>query len=316
MFKDLNITNWSASTLNLSINPTYLCNLRCDFCYLTSTQLSDVKKLDIDRLDEMLAAVDVINHVDLYGGEISTLPEKYQVHLLNTIRKYYSGDININTNLIKVSPLLSELGVITSVSFDGPARERWEVTLSNMAMLTQPFAVLVLCSPKVLEFGAQSLYDILSGFSNLMSVEIKPYSSNQSNDLGVSYVEFEEYVKEWIYLSNGAQFNFQNIDRLTETTSGRYSAYSDDHVYITPEGKYAVLEFDLNDNEYFLQLDSMDEVANWAKNERVKVSTSSYCSGCEYLGKCLTEHYRHVDNVHNSCNGFYSLIKWWEQYSA
>ena len=316
MFKDLNTKSWSASTLNLSINPTYLCNLRCNFCYLTPTQLSDTKKLDIGRLDEMLFEIGKIDHVDLYGGEISTLPEKYQKSLLTGIRKHYSGDININTNLIKVSPLLSEAGVITSVSFDGPARERWDVTLSNMAMLNHPFAVLILCSPKVLEFGAQALYDMLSGFSNLISVEIKPYSSNQSNALGVSYVDFEQYVKEWVILSNGALFDFQNINRLTETLSGKYSAYSDNHVYITPNGKYAVLEFDLNDNEYFLQLDSMADVAAWAADERVKVSTASYCSSCEYLGRCLTEHYRHVDSVDNSCNGFYSLIKWWERYSA
>ena len=33
--------------MNLSINPTYYCNFRCDFCYLTPEQLGDRQKIDL-----------------------------------------------------------------------------------------------------------------------------------------------------------------------------------------------------------------------------------------------------------------------------
>ena len=40
--------------MNISINPSYFCNFRCDFCYLTPEQLGDQKKIKPEKLDELL----------------------------------------------------------------------------------------------------------------------------------------------------------------------------------------------------------------------------------------------------------------------
>ena len=56
--------------MNVSINPSYFCNFRCDFCYLTEEQLSDQKKIELEKLDDLLSQIPNIEHVDLYGGEI------------------------------------------------------------------------------------------------------------------------------------------------------------------------------------------------------------------------------------------------------
>ena len=61
----------------VSVNPSYFCNFRCDFCYLTNEQLGDQKKISIDRLDELLSQVPDIEHVDLYGGEIGAMKKSY-----------------------------------------------------------------------------------------------------------------------------------------------------------------------------------------------------------------------------------------------
>ena len=301
--------------MNLSINPTYLCNLRCDFCYLTPEQLSDPKRLDLTVLDSMLSQIDCIEHVDLYGGEISALPVDYQFGLLETIRKHYAGTVNINTNLIKVSPLLTEPGVTTSVSFDGPARERWETTLTNIATLPVDVAVLILCSPKVLEFGAESMMEIVRGFQNIVSVEIKPYSQNQANAHNVTYRQFEEYVKEWLAQRNANSFcfQFQNEERMRDALYGGYEAWSNNHLYITPNGKFAVLEFDLNDQEFFLELDDLHQYQEWTQLENNRVVNNSYCGQCKFLGRCLTEHYRDVKSLEHSCNGFFHLLEWYDE---
>lgn len=303
--------------MNLSINPTYLCNLRCDFCYLTPEQLSDSKKLDLGRLDELLAEVcevsGAIDHVDLYGGEISVLPVEYQMGLLEVIRRYYSGTINLNTNYTRISPIVECPGVVTSVSFDGPARDRWTTTLQNIAVSPVPVAVLILCSPKVIEYGVQSMVELLSGFNHILSVEIKPYSANQSNNLGVSHREFEQYVKDFILTGSAAGLQIENTNRLSRSLSGVYEAFSANHLYIVPTGQFAVLEFDLNDQEYFLGLSSIHEYKKWTSVERNRVVNNSYCGQCKYLGRCLTEHYRHVENVDNSCSGFYHLLEWYSE---
>ena len=82
----------------VSINPTYFCNFRCDFCYLTSEQLGNQKQISLNKLDELLAQVPDIEHIDLYGGEVGAMKKSYFYGLKEVIRKYYSGTININTN--------------------------------------------------------------------------------------------------------------------------------------------------------------------------------------------------------------------------
>ena len=81
--------------MNISINPTYYCNFRCKFCYLTEKQLGDMTLLNIDRLEEMLIVVSSfkkIQHVDLYGGEIGLLSEDYINSLVDLFKKF---NINI-----------------------------------------------------------------------------------------------------------------------------------------------------------------------------------------------------------------------------
>ena len=273
--------------------------------------------MDLGRLEELLveitADLGAIDHIDLYGGEISTLPVDYQLGLLDTIRRHFSGTINLNTNYIRISPIVNDPNVITSVSFDGPARERWETTLTNIAISPVPVAILILCTPKVIEFGVEAMIEMLGCFSNILSVEIKPYSSNQSNNLGVTDVEFEQYTRTWIENSHRVDFPIENTRRLDRSLSGEYEAYSTKHAYITPSGKIGVLEFDLNDREFFLELESTAAFKKWTAVERNRVVNNSYCGQCKYLGRCLTEHYRHVDNVDQSCNGFYHLLEWYSE---
>jgi hypothetical protein len=90
-----------------------------------------------------------------------------------------------------------------------------------------------------------------------------------------------------------------------------YNSFSDDHVYITPSGNFSVLEFDLNDNEYFLELDSFDKYLYWAEKE--KINLSPICKQCKYMGHCLTEHYRYVKDLNNSCNGYKGLLEYYER---
>jgi hypothetical protein len=93
---------------------------------------------------------------------------------------------------------------------------------------------------------------------------------------------------------------------------GKYNAFSSDHVYINPNGNFSVLEFDSNDNEYFLELNTFGEYIQWAKEEPIK-NVSDICKVCTYYGKCLTEHYRYVHDLTNGCNGYKGLLEWQEK---
>lgn len=299
----------------VSINPTYYCNFRCHFCYLTPKQLSDRNLLSLDILENKLIEIlsyTQIDHVDLYGGEIGLLSENYVENLKKTLHNYNIKSININTNLSMVNSVILDEDFYISVSYDFDVREQHERVWTNMIKLSRPFSVLILASDKMIQKNVDDMIIQLNSLTNIQSVEIKPYSENQANCLPVSFKDYEEFIKKWITSKVPKNFEFVNEYLISDVIDKRRNSFSDDHVYITPEGKFAVLEFDLNDREYFLQYEKFEEYLSWCEKEKLRVSKNKFCSKCEYFGNCLSEHLREVKNLDNGCNGFKHLIDWYK----
>jgi MoaA/NifB/PqqE/SkfB family radical SAM enzyme len=300
----------STKGYTVSINPSYFCNFRCDFCYLTNSQLSDTKRISLERLDELLSQVPKIEYIDLYGGEIGALKKSYFYGLKDTIRKHYDGEINIITNYSMLHEGFYDDDVYLSVSYDFEAREKSDLVYRNMMISPVPIAVLILASPEVLNKDVEEMIMLLNICRAITSVEIKPYSINQANSHKVTHKDFEDFIIKWLEAKTPKEFIFVNEAKIKESYERRYNAFSDDHIYITPNGKFGVLEFDEDDKEYFLELDSWDEYIEWTKKE--KSTISPFCKECPYFGNCLTEHYRYVENLENSCNGYKGLLDWYE----
>ena len=295
----------------VSINPTYFCNFRCDFCYLTPEELGNQKQISFNKLDELLSQVQNIEHIDLYGGEIGAMKKSYFYGLKEIIRKHYSGIININTNYSMMHPGFFEDDVYLSVSYDFEAREKSELVFKNMMLSRKPIAVLILATEKVLGKNIMEMINMLNLCSAVKSVEIKPYSINQANAHPITHKDFENFVIKWLDLEDHMNFQFINSDRIAESYHGEYNAFSDDHIYITPNGKFGVLDFDKEDREYFLELESWNDYICWTQKEKLEMSL--ICKSCKYFGKCLTEHYRYVKDLDNGCNGYKGLLDWYER---
>lgn len=302
--------------MNISFNPWYYCNFRCDFCYLTKEQLSDKKLLDLKIFEKKLIEIQSykkISHIDFYGGEIALLPKNYFFEFKDICKKINSEiNLNIITNLSILNEITTDNDCYTSVSYDFDCREKNEIVWKNMTLMTKHFSILMLAGEKLIEKNVDEMIMTLNLLSKLESVEIKPYSSNQSNQQKVTYSDFEEFIKKWIKSSIEKKFDFVNEINIYESLNKKRTSFSDDHVYITPSGKFAVLEFDLNDNEFFLEYDNIEKYFEWSKIEKEKVSKNKFCSTCKYFGNCLSEHLRDVKSLKNSCNGFKYLIEWYE----
>ncbi|MBL7557230.1 MAG: radical SAM protein [Bdellovibrionaceae bacterium] len=309
-------------SISLSINPSYYCNFRCDFCYLSEAQLSSSQRITPDELYSRLLEISMhrkISHIDLYGGEIGILPSSYLDQIKKIMRYFYQGPISVITNLKVINPFFASADVDLSVSWDYLARESHAEVYENMKKLGRPFHVLMLASRKLIDIDDSSLnvlWEKLNGLPNLQSLEIKPYSKNPHHPQEVSFIQFENWVKKWVSQVNQFPFEFINLKKIEKSLSGNVSAWSDDHVYITPSGKLAVLEFDANHNEFFMPLNSMDEYFAWTDLEKRKINSNQYCSKCEYLGSCLSEHLQEVVTLSNSCNGFKNLLDWYKNERA
>lgn len=299
--------------ITVSINPTYFCNFRCNFCYLTKEQLADQNKISLDVLNKRLAEIKSyvdIDWVDLYGGEIGALKKDYFYSLRDTVRKHYSDKINIITNFSMLHDGFFEDDFYLSVSYDFEAREKSDRVYQNMLQSPVPVAVLILASPQVLAMDVDSMIQQLNFCRSVESVEIKPYSTNQANEHPVTHRDFEQFVQRWLESAVPKQFDFVNEGRIISSLNKEYNAFSNDHVYITPNGKFGVLEFDSEDREYFLELDTFEQYLEWANQEPEK-NVSDICRQCEYYGHCLTEHYRYVKDLDNSCNGYKGLLEYY-----
>lgn len=299
--------------MNISINPSYFCNFRCNFCYLTPEQLADQNKIDLEVLDQRLAEVKQhtnIDWIDLYGGEIGALKKDYFYSMRDVIRKHYKDKINIITNFSMLHEGFFEDDFYLSVSYDFDAREKHDKVLQNMLQSPVPIAVLILASSEVIKMNVDHLINQMNLCSSIESVEIKPYSSNQANQHNVTHRDFELFVQKWLESPIQKNFDFINEGRIVKSLKKEYNAFSNDHVYITPSGKFGVLEFDNNDHEYFLELDTFKDYLEWADKEPTK-NVSDICRKCNYYGNCLTEHYRYVKDLDNSCNGYKGLLDYY-----
>jgi len=303
------------NNIKISINPSYFCNFRCNFCYLTPEQLGDQKKIPLAILDQRLkeiSRVRKIDWVDLYGGEIGALKKEYFYGLKDVIRKYYKDKINIITNLSMLHEGFFEPDFYLGVSYDFEAREKSDLVYNNMFHSPVPIAVLILASEKVLKMNVDDMIQKMNLCSSIESVEIKPYSINQANSQPVTHKDFELFVKKWIESPIRKRFDFINEGNIIKSLKKEYNAFSNNHVYITPNGNFAVLEFDENDKEYFLELNSIKEYIKWAEQEPIN-NVSDICRKCKYYGHCLTEHYRYVKDLDNGCNGYKGLLDYYAQ---
>jgi len=301
--------------ITVSINPSYFCNFRCRFCYLTPEQLGDQKRIDLRDLDRLLEEITKhreIDWIDLYGGEIGALKKNFFYGMRDVIRRWYGGKINIITNFSMLHKGFFEKDFYLSVSYDFEAREKSDRVYQNMLRSKVPIAVLVLASQDVINKNVDEMITMLNACSSIESVEIKPYSTNQANQQRVTHRDFEVFVRKWIDSNVPKKFDFINEGKIIESLNGEYNAFSNDHIYITPNSKFGVLEFDKNDNEYFKELDTFEDYITWADNEPIH-NVSEICRKCIYYGKCLTEHYRYVTDLTHSCNGYKGLLDWYDE---
>lgn len=295
-------------SINLSIAPTYLCNMDCSFCYLSRDQRRSKAFANLVGLSDVLGYIRqhrTIEHIDLYGGEIALLPEDYLNELVDLAKSHMgaNGVVNVITNYLKVNPVLLRPDIDLSVSFDFKGREKYEQVYNNLVHSSKPFSVLMLASPEMLETPIDLVVSAFNNLKRLRSVEVKPYSANQFNQHTVPDQEFEEFIIK-LYEHPRRSFKLVNADWAYDCISDNYNAYSDNHLYITPENKLAVLDFDVEDKEYFRVMETFEDYLQWSADEKTKVQSLPHCSSCPWLGKCMTEHYK------TSCSGYPNLLNY------
>jgi|GEM_PF-982150 len=286
--------------MNVSINPWYFCNLNCDFCYLSKEQLQNKSLLRIEDIKKHLEEIEEIKTIDIYGGEVSLIEDNYMIELIE-VCKDYTSDISIVTNGTIVKDWMKKEEIHLSISFDGEARDKNEVVFNNLMLLERNYNIIGLVSNKFNIEEFTTLTNILP--QTCLSVELKPYSVSDNNENKNLNSKFINNVK---YILINSNKSIVNEDRLKLSLSGTYNAFSDEHIYITPNNKIGTLDFK-DGKEYFNEYDTFKEY-----KKKWKETISEDCKDCIFLGKCLTEHYKDNEEK-DSCSGFFNLLEWYQE---
>lgn len=264
--------------------------------------------IDLVKLDQQLTKVGPITQVDIYGGEAGTLPAHYGDELVNIV-KWHTKNINVISNFSVIPDWFHRPDITVSASYDWTFRQHHEKVLNNIIGFSKQVPVLMLATEELCSVDPREIAQILNSIRNIKSLEVKPYSVNQFNQFGMNWNIFEEWIKQWLALD--LKFELVNRTLLENSVNKLYNAYSDNHLYIGPDGEFSVLDFDLNDREYFKHIRDIDEYRAWVAKERNMVEGNKFCSSCEWQGHCMTEHYRDVKSLDHSCNGFKHLLDWY-----
>ena len=302
----------------VSLNLSYLCNFRCNFCYLTKEQLSDKKRSKLEDIKNRLEEISKykqIEHIDLYGGEVGILSLKYLMSLDKLLRTY-TDSINIITNLRLVNPYFLRNDITLSVSYDFEFRQDSEIVFNNISTLNKSVSILTLAIPEIQLKDPEELIEKLNTLPNIESWEVKKYSPNQSNDLDFSQEKYENFILKLNSLKHKMNFEFMNSTLIENSLNSNYIANSNSHIYITPDSKFGVLDFDKDSKEYFQELDSFEDYIKWSLKEQKDISNNVFCSQCKYynretkMAQCYTEHLRvpTKDPKKFSCDGAYKLL--------
>jgi organic radical activating enzyme len=294
--------------MNISLAPSFYCNFRCSWCYLGEHELSNMQCIDLTVLQGVLDTIGNIEHVDIYGGEPSLLPKHFVDNLLSLL-KNYTQSINVISNFSAVPEWFHRSDITVSASYDWTMREKHDKVLTNIIGFSKPIPLLMLATDQLCLVDPVDIAEVLNSISTVGSLEIKPYSQNRFNSYEMDWTVFEEWIKKWLELD----LNFELINRrlLEESVSKQYNAFSDNHLYIMPNGDMNVLDFDLNDREYFKLIPTMADYYKWVEQEREMIKNNKFCKNCQWQGHCATEHYRNVKSLDKSCNGFKHLLDWY-----
>ena len=303
------------STVNVQVNPSYLCNFRCHFCYLTEEQLSSKDLIPLEKIEGYLKEITQyreIDIIDLYGGEISLLPKGYVEELLPLLVSYCNR-FNALTNLSTIRDWFYYPFINLCISYDFDAREQHDKVFNNLLELTsngRSFALNLLATPHVMSLDTDEMAKKLSLLTTLEVVEVKPYSTNQANSFNYSFLDYQEFLIRFIDSCTKYNVPCNNLELVYLALEGETHDYTSSNLFISPTG-LAVLDFDLNGREYFRHFPDFPSVLKWGEREEERIK-HSFCGYCKYLNRCLTEHLGEVKNLDNGCSGLYHLLEHYE----
>lgn len=288
--------------------------------------------LSIEKAEELIS--DYIKYVkaepkdvtiDIYGGEITLLPEitqdgEYLIRLYKMTCKY-ADHINLisnNSKFEEISKVYESLNDTEASKFSCSAslfnkeRHDWKWDIERFPMMNPlPKSILTVVTKDIIKTPCKKLLDMAdsTGAESISFLQYTPSITNQYQD--ISNLEYATKIQQLImtYMAGDYKIRLANLDRLEDCLSKKYTPVNDNIVFILPTGLYAALGYDSHINEMFIGFTSLIELSHY--NKTIFDIYTMQCHSCEFYGHCAADHIKdHFKG--DECCGFKNLLSWYK----
>lgn len=248
--------------MDISICPTFSCNMNCRFCYLRN---HDDELLSLLRLARVLRRhKNNIRNLDIYGGEITTLPSVYSAIMMKIVEHFHKGKVQFISNGLSIPDFWLGQFLKHEVGFSiDKSRKNRSVVYENIRSfdrLGKKYSILTIDIDDIDD-------EFISSLRNVESVSIKPYSRPVG---GADYSSKMLETYKRIHDNNPDLFS-----KLEKTQPDRDDV---SHTFLLPDGRQYGIQYTAN-HEYFEPIENCIQPVDWK------------CMACKYFGRCFNEHY-------------------------
>lgn len=308
--------------------PTYKCGNDCPYCYLSAEDRHYGGNVNMgwyirtlkDRFEEISGELMKISNIELYGGDLGTIPHQDLYALVEFCREYTSNisithtdvdaclkmdfeprDINLSLNIerrdfqenLRKSRRNPDVGIITVVTNDVCNRSMDELFNSWYKHLTGYLTFMPL--------------------SNAGCKQPFPFVSN--TDYCAFIIRALEYYHTHM---DTLEFVLTNSIQVHDALNGLYSAHMGNNVFITPGCDFAAVVI-TKGSEEFHRFHDFKEWKDYAAKDDINYGCE--CGGRQCYYSCLADHFISKDNrgqfeeqMGDICNGGIPIIEWAKQH--
>lgn len=299
---------------NLSIQPTFLCNFNCSYCYLGNLRnCSDILDLRVleRRIEEILNKYQIRN-INLYGGEISLLKPSYLEELVDICSRIgIKSTVITNLSNDWIIDFCEEGSLPLSISLN-EERPYYKETLEKIKKLknrgNKNLSVVVLPSMLDKDYsGLMSFYEKLGLDVFFIQYHPSVHSCKSGVVYDININHFSSFLKGIISEKHRRDYEIKIINEDILNNKD-YNPLMSGFLSITPFGQYSTVLYQ-NGIERYEYFNSLEEWEECCKKEYREYFLK--CNLCEYFGKCKAEHLEVMDK--KECSGLYELQKWYEE---
>ena len=297
-------------SIRLYIIPTYKTTHPTDY-YLFD--FKDEHTLDIVWLDKALTELknnyDILQ-TEICGGEITLLSDFYFNMLFHLIQ-INCNKIITSTNFINFNKSMINYCDIINVkyNFNGYSKSK-DIVYNNIKAAVAEGKIINI---KSLDISCRTNLKIILEDLNKLKIkswEIVPYhQSIYSKAEKMSYTEYEELIKKYLFYVKDMKFAFQNKLQLDGILP--IDNYNVKNIFITPNSKFAIADF-TEDNKFKL-LEYEDLSTLQKKIREMENLRDIFCNVCDSKLRCLANRLVNLKYQGKSCSGFKDLIEYYNK---